>query len=80
MSYKGRDRAIELVAVDVSVDFTKHTLLLSAHEHEKRDSTNETIVIVTDKYWSAVNCPISVGIVPFSWLLLKALLISQSTH
>ena len=55
-------------------------MLLSAHEHEQRDSANETIVIVTDKYWSAVNCPIKDGIVPVSWLLLRALLNSQSTH
>ena len=54
--------------MDESVDFTKHTLLLS-HEHEQRDSANETIVIVTDKYWSAVNCPIKDDIVPISELL-----------
>ena len=55
MSDKGRDRAIQLVAFDVSNDFTKHTLLLSEHEHEQRDSTNDRIVIVTDKLVSAVN-------------------------
>ena len=66
MSYRGRDRGIQLVGAEVSVDFTKHTLLSSAQEYEQRDSTNETIVIVTDKYWSAVNCPIKVDIVPFS--------------
>ena len=66
MSYRGRDRAIQLVFVEVSVDFTKYKLLLSAHEHEKRDSANETIVIVTDKNLSAVNCPIKVGMVPLS--------------
>ena len=49
----------------------------SAHEHEQRDSANETIVIVTDNCMSAVNCPIEVGIVPFSWLLKSCLLISQ---
>ena len=47
MSDKGRDCASELVAVEVSVDFTKNTLLSSAHEHEQRHSANETIVIVT---------------------------------
>ena len=69
MSDKGRDRANQLVVVDPSVDFPKHTLLLSAHEHEQRDSVNETIVIVTDNCVSAVNWPIKVGIVPISWLL-----------
>ena len=49
MSDKGRDRASQLVAVELSVDFTKHTLLLLAHEHEQIDSANEIIVIVTDK-------------------------------
>ena len=63
-----------------SFDVTKHILLLSAHKNEQRDSANETIVIVTDKYWSAVNCPIEVGIVPVSWLLKRFLSISQSTH
>ena len=47
MSDRGRDRAIQLVVVDVSVDFTKHTLLSSAHEHEQIDSENDRIVIVT---------------------------------
>ena len=69
LSDKGRDRAVQLVELEVPVDFTKHTLLLSAHEHEQRDSANETIVIVTDNCWSAVNCPIEDGIVPLSWLL-----------
>ena len=69
MSDRGRDRANQLVALEQSVYFTKHTLLLSAHEHEQRDSANETIVIVTDKLVSAVNCPIEDGIVPISWLL-----------
>ena len=69
MSYRGRNRAIQLVVVEVSVDFTKHTMLLSAHEREQRDSANESIVIVTYKVWSAVNCPIKDGIVPVSWLL-----------
>ena len=68
MSDKGRDRAIQLVVKEVSVDFTKHTLLSSAHEHEQRDSANETIVIVTDNCVSAVNCPIEVEIVPVSRL------------
>ena len=68
MSDKGRDRATQLVAVEVSVDFTKHPLLSSADEHKQIDSANERIVIVTDKYWSAVNCPIKVEIVPFNWL------------
>ena len=68
MSDKGRDRAIQLVVAKASVDFTKHTLLLS-HEHEQRDSANERIVIVTDKLLSVVNCPINDEIVPLSWLL-----------
>ena len=68
MSDKGRDRATKLVVVEVSVA-QKHTLQLSAHEYEQRDSTNESIVIVTHKYWSAVNCPIKVATVPLSWLL-----------
>ena len=66
MSDKGRDRATQLVVEEVSVDFTKHTMLLSAHEHEQRDNANETIVIVTDNCVSAVNCPINVEIVPVS--------------
>ena len=57
-----------MVAVELSVDFTKHTLLLLAHEHEQRDSANDRIVIVTDNPMSAVNRPIKVGIVPLSWL------------
>ena len=68
MSNSGRNRASQLVELDVSVEFTKHTLLLSAHKHEQIDSTNETIVIVTHKNWSAVNCQIKVEIVPVSWL------------
>ena len=68
MSDKGRDRASELVAAETSVEFTKHTLLSSAQEHEQRDSANERIVFVTDKNSSAVNCPIKVEIVPLSWL------------
>ena len=63
--------------MEASVDLTKHTLL-SAHEHEQRDSANETIVIVTHKYCSAVNCPIEVGIVPLSWLLKRYLSIAQA--
>ena len=55
MSDKGRDRATQLVFVEPSVDFTKHKLLLSAQEYEQMDSANETIVIFTDKDWSAVN-------------------------
>ena len=66
LSDKSRDRATQLVVVEASVDFTKHTLLSSAHE---QDSTNKTIEIVTHKNWSAVNCPIKVAIVPDSWLL-----------
>ena len=50
LSDKGRDRANQLVGVKVSVDFTEHKLLSSAHEHEQRDNANETIIIVTDKY------------------------------
>ena len=46
---RGRDRATQLVVEEVSVDFTKHALLSSAHGQEQRDSANETIVIVTDK-------------------------------
>ena len=40
MSDKRRDRAIQLIDVESSVDITKHThtLLLSAHKHEQRDS------------------------------------------
>ena len=52
MSNRGWDRAIQLVVVEVSVDFTKHKLLPSAHEY---DSANETIVIVTDNPMSVVN-------------------------
>ena len=42
--------------------------------------TAQTSQIVTDNSLSAVNRAIKVGIVPFSWLLLRYLLISQSTH
>ena len=49
MSDKGRYRAIQLIVDEASVDFAKHTLMSSAHEHEQRDSTNEKIEIVTDK-------------------------------
>ena len=80
MSDKGRDCATQLVCVEISVDSTKHTLLSSAHEHEQRDSANETIVIVTHKLVSAVNCPIKVVIVPLSWLEPRRLSISQSAH
>ena len=80
MSYKGRDRATQLVKDEQSVEFTKHTLLLSSHEHEQRDSADERIAIVTDKYWSAVNCAIKVGIVPFSSALFTDLSISQITN
>ena len=76
MSDKRWDRSNQLVAEEVSVDFTTHTLLTSAHKHEQRDSANETIVIVTHKYWSAVNCPIKVEIVPISLLAARFLLIS----
>ena len=78
LSYRGRNRANQLVLVEVSVDFTMHTLLSSAHEHEQRDSANDKIVIVTDKAVSAVNCPIEEGIVPFNWLLWRYLLISRA--
>ena len=64
----------------MSVDFRKHTLLSSAHEHAKRDSTNEPIVIVTHNSLSAVNCPIKDEIVPVSGLLFRYLLNSQRTH
>ena len=68
MSDRGRDRANQLVVVESSVDFTKHTPLLLAHEYNQRDSAKERIAIVTDKYWSAVNSPIKVEIVPISSL------------
>ena len=67
MSDKGRNRASQLVVDKASVDFTKHTMLSSAHEYDHRDSANKTIVIVTDNPMSAVNCPIKVVIVPLSW-------------
>ena len=80
LSNKGRDRAIQLVDAEVSVHFTKRTLQLSANEHEQRDGANETIVIVTHKYWSAVNCPIKDEIVPLSMLTKRFLLNLQSAH
>ena len=64
MSKRGRDRATQLVVVEAPVDFTKHTLLLSAHE--QIDSKQERIVFFTDKYTSAVNCPKEIEIVPLS--------------
>ena len=76
MSYRGRNRAIQLVGVKVSVDFTKHTRLSSAYE--QRDSANETILIVTHKIWSAVNCPIKDGIVPIRWLIERNLSIHKA--
>ena len=78
MSNKGRDRSNQLVAEEVSVDFTKCTQLLLAHEHEQRDSANETIEIITDNSLSAVNCPIKVGIVPLSLLASRPLLIHKA--
>ena len=66
MSDKGRDRAVQLVGADISVDFIKHTLLLSASEYKQRDSAKERIFIDTHKVCSAVNCPIDDGIVPIS--------------
>ena len=67
LSNRHRDCATQLVVVESSVDFKKHTLLLSAHEQKiERYSSNKTIEIVTDKSCSAVNCPIDVGIVPLS--------------
>ena len=75
-----RNIATQLVVVEVSGDVTKHRLLISAHEYGQRDSTNKTIVIVTDKSRSAVNCPIKVVIVPLSWLSSRLLSISQSPH
>ena len=73
MSDRGRDRAIQLVAFEASVDFTKRIQLSSADEHEQRDRTNETILIVTHNPMSAVIRPMEVGIVPLSWLLSKYL-------
>ena len=67
MSDKRRDRANQLVVVEISVDFTKHALLYQ-HTNTNRDSANKRIVIITHKVWSAVNCPIELGIVPISWL------------
>ena len=80
LSYRGRNRAHQLVVGKESVDFIKHTLLSSAYEQEQRDSATETIEIVAHKICSAVNCPIEVGIVPLSRLMESSLLISQSTH
>ena len=45
MSDKSRDRAVQLVAAETSVNFTKHTLPSSAHEHEQRDSENAFVVL-----------------------------------
>ena len=69
LSYRGRNRANQLVAAETSVEFTKHTMLLLAYKHEQERQRKERIVIVTDKLVSAVNCPIKVVIVPLSWLL-----------
>ena len=80
MSDRGWDRATQQVVAKASADFTKHTLLSSANEHEQRDSANKIIVIVTDNCVSAVNCPIKVVIVPFSKLLKRYLSILQSTQ
>ena len=45
LSNRGRNRAIQLIVVEVSVDFTENTLPSSAHEHEqykqrKRENCN----------------------------------------
>ena len=50
------------------------------HKNTNRETNAERTVIVTHKYWSAVNCPIEDGIVPFSWLMSRRLLLSQSKH
>ena len=77
---------IEFGIVPLS-ELLKKYLLISrrthcCHQYTNTNSnrTNKTIVIVTDKLVSAVNCPIEVTIVPLSWLLPRYLLISQSTH
>ena len=80
MSNRGRNRTIQLIVMEVSVDFTEHPLLSSAHQQEQRDSANDRIVIDTHKILSAANCPIEVGIVPISWLLKRYLSILQITH
>ena len=80
MTDKGRYRARQLVGADVSVD-SQSTHCCYQHKNTNRETAQkETIVIVTDKLVSAVNCPIKVEIVPFSWSLKRFLLISQSTH
>ena len=43
MSDRGRDRAIQLVVVEESVDFTKHTLLSSVHEHERETAQTKEL-------------------------------------
>ena len=65
MSDKGRNRATQLVVAEVSVDFTKHTPLLA--NNTNRETAQTRLGIVTDKYWSAVNCPIKVENAPLSW-------------
>ena len=50
------------------------------HTNTNRETAQTRELIVTDKLVSAVNCPIKVAIVPYSWLLYRFLLISQSTH
>ena len=50
MSDQGRDRATQLVVEEVSVDFTKHTVLSSAHEHrtaQKRELKSSLTSTVT---------------------------------
>ena len=69
-----------LLKSHLSISQSTHCCFQHMHEHEQRDSTNETIVIVTDNCRSVVNCPIGDGIVPVSWLLLRFLSISQSAH
>ena len=61
------------------VSHTANTAVISKRTRTKRQR-NETIVIVTDKLVSAVNCPIEDGIAPFSWLTPRFLSISQSTR
>ena len=77
MSYRGRNRAIQLVVAEVSVDL-QSTHYCYQHEQEQRHSANETIVIDTDKLASAVNCPIKVVIVPLNWLLSRRLMIHKA--
>ena len=45
LSNKGRDRAVQLVVVEVSVKFTKHILTLSAHEHEQETAQPLSLVL-----------------------------------